>query len=676
MKRHSMKWLLLMALCIFTLLGQGKTADAAKKDTKKPTVKVTMSKETPTNKSIKITLKVTDASGISKVKWASGSRTASYFSKEGTTLKLSKSTASVTIKKNGTYTFYAKDKAGNVTTKKVTVSNIDKTVPEITIKANKTAYTNGSVKLTVTAGDADSGIKEVKYLTSKKDAAAVEKDGKVLNLKDGSGSVTVKKNAVYSFLATDKAGNQTLKTFQVKNIDKTEPVVNSADYTVMNQKGTLTIDAEDSDSGIAKLLLTPGTVDKATDKQWESAQDVTAGSAEITESGEYTILAEDEAGNTTLYPFQVQLELRAVWISYLEFSKNGYEEKAFKDKIDTMFDRVVDLNMNAVIVQVRPFSDALYQSEYYPWSRFVSGTQGVDPGYDPLEYMVEAAHERGLELHAWVNPFRVTDGGYMTYDDLSDDNQAKIWSEGKKTARNVLQYGGKHYLNPASADAQKLIINGIKEIVQNYDVDGIHMDDYFYPNLGTAYKSNFDATEYKAYQKECEEKGTAAKSIVNWRRGNINTLIKKIYKEIKDIDSSVVFGISPAGNIDNLYSNSSYYADVKTWMASSSYIDYICPQVYWDFSHSVCPYDETVDRWLSIRTSETVNVYIGIATYRAGEKSVGGEWATDTDQLKRQVLYGRGTGEVDGYMFFRYDSFNRTGTNAKKEVKNLLSVLD
>jgi uncharacterized lipoprotein YddW (UPF0748 family) len=367
-------------------------------------------------------------------------------------------------------------------------------------------------------------------------------------------------------------------------------------------------------------------------------------------------------------------ELRGMWISYLEFDNQLLEEAEFQAKVDEMFSRCVELNMNAVFVQVRPFADALYDSKYFPWSSVVAGVQGTDPGYDPLEYMVEKAHLLGLEFHGWVNPYRITAEYTGTAADaveaLSDDNQAKIWyeSESEEENRNVLVYQKQLYYNPASSEVRNLITNGIKEIVKNYHVDGIHFDDYFYPTFSTSnVETAFDAVEYDDY---VYAGGTD--TIAQWRRGNVNTLIAKVYKAIKNIDEECVFGVSPAGNMNNLRSDLQYYVDIDTWMQEDGYVDYICPQIYWGFENGTYSYDNVYDQWTALERRDGIKIYIGIAAYKAGTNSTD-EWGNNNDILKRQVEYGRETGGTNGYIFFRYDSFQNA--SIKKELKNLQTVL-
>lgn len=375
-------------------------------------------------------------------------------------------------------------------------------------------------------------------------------------------------------------------------------------------------------------------------------------------------------------------EFKAVWISYLEFNdrlKNpvtgelGFTKERFEQMIDEMFDHVVELKMNAVVVHVRPFGDAMYPSKYFPWSKYISGKQGKDPGFDPLEYMVSAAHERGLKFHAWINPYRVTSGS-TNINDLSKDNMAYkcLTNKSKSDDLNVLSFGGSLYYNPSKIWVQTLIRDGIEEIVRNYDVDGIHFDDYFYPTLGANNAKNFDFNEYNEYYDWCKENHVKIKSIADWRRGNVNRLIKKTYELIKGIDETVEFGISPGGFLDYLLMDDRYFCDVKTWLSEPGYIDYICPQLYWSFHHTAFPYDRTLDRWLALRTNTDVKMYVGIATYKSGS-SEEADWKKDPMVLKNQIEYGRKTGLVDGYIFFRYDYFYKKAT--QKGVYNLLEIL-
>lgn len=370
-------------------------------------------------------------------------------------------------------------------------------------------------------------------------------------------------------------------------------------------------------------------------------------------------------------------EYKAFWFSYYDYTayRAKYKKRnatTFKKYFTQAVKKGKSLGMNCIIVHVRPFGDAMYKSKYFPWSKCISGKQGKNPGYDPLKIMTQVAHANGMKIEAWINPYRVASGS-TNYKKLSTKNPARKWHNKKKTRRNVLAYKGSLYYNPAKAQVRNLIVNGVKEIVENYDVDGIHMDDYFYPAFSSSnVNSAFDAKEYRA--------STMAKgkqNIVSFRREQVNMLVKAIHSAVKSIDPSVTFGISPAGNIDNLTSRYSYYVDINKWLNSSDYVDYICPQIYWGFKHPYAKFDRVTNRWMNAAKSKKVKVYIGIAVYRAGHNIGAGsaerrEWRSDANILKKQVQYARKKG-CDGFAFFDYQDLK--SKKIAKAVKQLKKVL-
>lgn len=370
-------------------------------------------------------------------------------------------------------------------------------------------------------------------------------------------------------------------------------------------------------------------------------------------------------------------EYKAFWFSYYDYTayRAKYKKRnatTFKKYFTQAVKKGKSLGMNCIIVHVRPFGDAMYKSKYFPWSKCISGKQGKNPGYDPLKIMTQVAHANGMKIEAWINPYRVASGS-TNYKKLSTKNPARKWHNKKKTRRNVLAYKGSLYYNPAKAQVRNLIVNGVKEIVENYDVDGIHMDDYFYPAFSSSnVNSAFDAKEYRA--------STMAKgkqNIVSFRREQVNMLVKAIHSAVKSIDPSVTFGISPAGNIDNLTSRYSYYVDINKWLNSSDYVDYICPQIYWGFKHPYAKFDRVTNRWMNAAKSKKVKVYIGIAVYRAGHNIGAGsaerrEWRSDANILKKQVHYARKKG-CDGFAFFDYqDLKSKKSAKAVKQLKKVL----
>ena len=234
-----------------------------------------------------------------------------------------------------------------------------------------------------------------------------------------------------------------------------------------------------------------------------------------------------------------EVPLVGVWIPYMSLSTTEKTETAFKENYDAKLERAKAAGANAVFVHVRPFADSLYPSEYEPWSHILTGTQGEDPGYDPLQYMVDRAHECGMQFHAWINPLRISTDA--TPGTLAENS---FYMQNRETNPfYFLEYDGGIYYNPASAVVRERIANGAAEIAALYDVDGIHFDDYFYPTDD----ESIDANQYAAYVEETEE----PLPLHEWRTANINALIAAVYHRIKQTAPDVVFGISPQGNLDN-----------------------------------------------------------------------------------------------------------------------------
>ena len=254
-------------------------------------------------------------------------------------------------------------------------------------------------------------------------------------------------------------------------------------------------------------------------------------------------------------------EISAVWISYTELSmidEDGSDEASFRAKISTMFDKCEKLGINTVFAQVRPFCDAMYPSEIFPWSKYLTGYQGDPVYYDPLEIMVDEAHTRGMGLHAWINPFRVSFDTDL--DKLSKKNPAKILLSDEKTKDRVVTADGGLYLSPASTENHKLIVDGVREIIRNYEVDGIHIDDYFYPSTD----ESVDKVYYDRYKK------SGGKLFYDkWRLEVISSFVSQMYTAVKSERSDCVFSISPAGNITNNYEEE--YADVERWCSEKGY---------------------------------------------------------------------------------------------------------
>ena len=316
--------------------------------------------------------------------------------------------------------------------------------------------------------------------------------------------------------------------------------------------------------------------------------------------------------------------MRGLWVSYITLDMSGTDKsfESFKGKFDSIVREAKKLGCNTLIVQVRPFSDALYSSEIYPASHILSGEQGASASYDALEYMCKATHENGLQIHAWINPYRVATAS--TPQVISDKSPYYI-----DDGIGFETESGK-FLNPASNKARDIIIEGVMEIVRNYDVDGIQFDDYFYPDDC----GSFDAEDYGAYLKSMPDPSLAL-PLKMWRQNNVNLLIARTYMEIKRIKPSVEFGVSPQGNIQNDYDMG---ADVKTWCETVGYVDYICPQMYYSTDNPIKGFEESLEEWKSFNYHENIKVYIGLGAYKIATDADSGTWDGNSEELKNQLL--------------------------------------
>jgi len=346
-------------------------------------------------------------------------------------------------------------------------------------------------------------------------------------------------------------------------------------------------------------------------------------------------------------------EFRGVWVTtvYNLDLPSFSNEAQYKAAYDAMIAEVVDAHMNAIVLQVRSQNDAFYDSAYAPWSRWVTGTEGDDPGIDIMEYMIDTAHANGLEFHAWLNPYRVassTSSKTTVLSALDSENFAKQHPE-LVIAGDADSNGRYPYiLNPGEPDVKTYIRNVVKELMDLYDVDGIHFDDYFYPYSGIS----SDTTTYNTYKLE-------GQSIEDWRRENVNDVIKGVKEDVDAYNlahnTTVKFGVSPSGvwlsggtegsNTSTIASQSykDQFADSKRWV-EEGWLDYICPQVYRDFEHSLVPYADVVDWWVSVVRDTGVDLIIGHALYLDG-------W--DSGELKDQLRYNQQHPEIAGSMMYR-----------------------
>ncbi|MDO4562857.1 MAG: family 10 glycosylhydrolase [Clostridia bacterium] len=345
--------------------------------------------------------------------------------------------------------------------------------------------------------------------------------------------------------------------------------------------------------------------------------------------------------------------VKALWVSTVHNidypTVRTADETVLMQEADVLLDNCLAWGINTVFLQVRPACDAIYKSQIYPWSVYLTGTHGAAPGngFDALEYFVNGAHSRGMELHAWINPYRVTSGGEDEYALLSPASPAKTHPELLlKTA------DGNYYFNPAFVEARELILDGISEIVSNYDVDGIHFDDYFYPN------SYYDDSAQFAI--------SGKNDLAQWRRDNVDALVSAAYKKVKSIRQSCEFGISPCGIWANKATNplgsdtngfSSYeriYADSRKWV-EEGFVDYICPQIYWNIGFESADYKHLCDWWSAVTSAANVKLYIGLAAYKTGNPDYGSEWS-DAEEIARQRAFNASASSISGESYFSYSS--------------------
>ncbi len=340
-------------------------------------------------------------------------------------------------------------------------------------------------------------------------------------------------------------------------------------------------------------------------------------------------------------------EQKGVWISFLEYEsilKNKSAEQ-FTSSINSYFDKIKSIGFNTVYVQVRSHGDAYYDSDLFPSGIRYTGEIDSSGNFDALEIMVKSAHDRKLSVHAWVNPMR------LMYDSeikqISDKYIIKKWYDSEKyNGQYLVKSGDFWYLNPAYSDVRNLIANGISEIVENYDVDGIQIDDYFYPTTS----SSFDRLAFKTYGD--------GKTLDSYRMNNVDKMVSKLYSVVHSTNNSVVFGISPQGNIENNYET--MYADVKKWSSSYGYCDYILPQIYFGFENETHPFADITEEWSEIVTSPNVKLVIGLASYKVGnvDNYAGAgknEWINNSNIINDQITYSKTLDNYGGVALFRYD---------------------
>lgn len=362
---------------------------------------------------------------------------------------------------------------------------------------------------------------------------------------------------------------------------------------------------------------------------------------------------------------QPNYEFRAAWIATVDNidwpTRGNYDPAKQREEFIQLLEMHKANGMNAIVMQIRPATDAFYPSELEPWSEWLTGKQGLAPKpyYDPLQFMIEETHKRGMEFHAWLNPYRAV---------FNIQKSSIAPNHITKTKPHLfLDYGGKRYFDPGIPEGQDFVVKVIEDIVTRYKVDAIHFDDYFYPYRIP--KLEFpDEQSYRKYGNGLSKN--------DWRRSNVDSIIVKLNRAIKNINPLCKFGISPFGiwrnaKDDDRGSNTNggqtnyddLYADILLWL-ENDWIDYVVPQLYWEFEHKAAPYGPLLDWWS--KNSFGKHCYIGLGIYKANTNAF---WR-DKTQLPRQVAAIRETPNVQGAVYFSSKSFVSNPNGWSDSLKN------
>ena len=362
---------------------------------------------------------------------------------------------------------------------------------------------------------------------------------------------------------------------------------------------------------------------------------------------------------------QPKSEFRGVWIATVDNidwpTRGNYSTESQKAEFIRILDTHQRNGMNAMIVQVRPATDAFYPSQYEPWSQWLTGKQGLPPSpyYDPLQFMIEETHKRGMEFHAWCNPYRAE--FQIGKSSIAPTHITRLHPEWFVT------YGTTRFFDPGNKEAQQFVVKVIRDIVSRYDIDAIHFDDYFYP-YRIAGKEFPDSATFRLYGNGMNKE--------DWRRSNTDSIILALSKAIKEEKKSCRFGISPFSVWRNNNKDSTgsatragqtnyddLYADIVLWL-KEGWIDYVAPQLYLEFEHPTAPYGIMLDWWSKHTYGK--HCYIGLAIYRGGSNA---NWR-DKTQLPRMIRALRNTPNIQGAIYFSSKSFDRNPNGWGDSLRN------
>lgn len=349
--------------------------------------------------------------------------------------------------------------------------------------------------------------------------------------------------------------------------------------------------------------------------------------------------------------------MNAVWISFSELDKMNSGGN-FKQEFSNALKECRDFNITDIFIHTVAFCDSIYPSQIYPTR---AGYSTKD--FDVLEYAVKAAHKENIKIHAWMNPYRVKTSS-NSYLDLPDKNPAKKWlcDQNEQNDKNVCITQNGIYLNPAESEVRRTVIGAVKEVISNYDVDGVHFDDYFYPTTDPS----FDVSSYEEYKKSCQK----PLCLEEYRKNAVNALISGCYTAIKFKNKDLVFSVSPAASLQN--DRDKLYADVSAWCKSGC-VDVIIPQLYFGFQYPDpnFRFDNLIKTWKTVTENTETKLVIGLAPYKIDTDKVpdSAEWASDYTVLEREYRICKEDKSVFGVAFFSLGSLfgNGVGQTAARE---------
>ena len=368
---------------------------------------------------------------------------------------------------------------------------------------------------------------------------------------------------------------------------------------------------------------------------------------------------------------------KAMWLSQFDmceiYTSGGAQRDVteYTHLVRQVIENISSIGINTVYVQLRPNGDSIYPSEIFPASKYAVGEYGLEHKYDPFEIFLELSHKADISVHAWINPLRLMSAESVKM--ISEKYTVKQWY---LSGSYIKEVDGYLYLDPAYKEARELICSGVSEITEKYNIDGVHIDDYFYPTTA----ESFDEHSYASLNPQ-------GLSLGDFRRQSTSLLVSSIHDTVKQKNTALLFGVSPSGNTERNYNE--LFADVQSWCASG-YVDYLAPQIYFGFEHATRPFDKVYTEFLNMTRNTNVTLVAGITLEKAANGYSGltdkwagtgeREWIEQKNIIKRSLLYVRELDDTSGIALFSYRLLFDTLTGEQKaetreEYEGFLPVL-